>query len=81
MPETNLGVVALRSGFTWWLSLPTWGSMWMGLPALCTGLWLIAARRGYKAYLLGAVLSCRCSRRWLFSGDVKFPRRRYLMES
>jgi hypothetical protein len=31
--------------------------------------------------LPGTVLSCRCSRRWHLSGDVKLPGRRYLMES
>jgi hypothetical protein len=30
MPETILGDVASWCGFTWRLSLPTWGSMWMG---------------------------------------------------
>jgi hypothetical protein len=25
MPEMILAEVALRSGFSWWLSLPTWG--------------------------------------------------------
>jgi hypothetical protein len=28
--------VASRRGFTWWLKIPTWGSMWMGLPTFYT---------------------------------------------
>jgi hypothetical protein len=28
--RTFLGEIASWHGFTWWLSLPTWGSMWMG---------------------------------------------------
>jgi hypothetical protein len=30
VPEMILREVASRSGFTWWLSLPMWGSMWLG---------------------------------------------------
>jgi hypothetical protein len=78
-----LGDVALRSGFTWWISLNTWGEglMWMGSPTLYMGLRLIVARKGDMAYLPGVVLSCHCSRWWHLSGDVKLPVRRYLMES
>jgi hypothetical protein len=57
------------------------GSMWMGWPALCTGLRLVTARRGDMSYLPGVVLSCRYSRRWCLSGDVKLLGCRYLMES
>jgi hypothetical protein len=32
-----LGEVALQSGFTWWLSLPTWGSMMSYLVAVVGG--------------------------------------------
>jgi hypothetical protein len=51
-----------------------------GLACLCFGLRLIAARLGDKAYLPGAALSCRCSRRWCLLEDVKLLRHRYLME-
>jgi hypothetical protein len=36
---------------------------------------------GYLALYTDDVWSCRCSRRWHLSGDVKFPMHRYLMES
>jgi hypothetical protein len=45
-----LGEVTSRCGFTWRLSLPTWGSMWMGLPTLYTGLRSVAAKQGNMAF-------------------------------
>jgi hypothetical protein len=50
-------------GFTWLLSLPTWGSMWMGYPAPWTVLWSAVVRQGDKASC--QALSCPIVLPWV----------------
>jgi hypothetical protein len=80
-PKMILREVASRCGFTWWLSLPTWG---FNVYELACSLHRPTVRscqtRGHDL-LSGAVLSCHCSGRWRLSRDVKLARHRYLLES
>jgi hypothetical protein len=73
MGWTALGMI-LGEVASWCLYLVT-------KPIPCTGVWHVAVRRGDRAYLLGVILSCHCSRQWRLSREGKLPGRRYLMES
>jgi hypothetical protein len=81
VPEMILGEVASRCGFTWWLSLPTWGvdvdrlDYSLHRPTVCS-----SQTRG-QGLLPGVVLSYRCSGWWRLLGDVKPSESRYFIES
>jgi hypothetical protein len=77
---TILGDIASWCGFTWQLSLPTWGVDVDGLACPLHRSTLCRCQMRGHGLLLGTILSCRCSGRWHLSGDVKLPERRYLMK-
>jgi hypothetical protein len=79
--EMILGEVVSQCGFTWWLSLPTWGVDVDGLAFPIHRPTVHSCQMRGQGLLPGAILSYRCSGRWHLSGDVKLPERRYLMES
>jgi hypothetical protein len=47
VPGTVHGSASASLYFTWMLSLPTWGSMWIGQPAAYTGQWAMSDRLGH----------------------------------
>jgi hypothetical protein len=78
MPRIVHRDVASRHGFTWLLSLLTWGrcgqaSLPLHRPTACSH------QTMREGLLLGVILSHHCSGRWRLSGDLKPPRLGYLV--
>jgi hypothetical protein len=65
-----LGEFTLWCGFTWQLSLPTWGVDVDGLACPLHRPTVRSYQTRGQSLLSGTILSCCCSGRWRLSGDV-----------